>query len=139
MNYQQNDSYGMYKSSTSNGPGPHLMGADTLIGNDVVNRDAEDLGEIKEIMLDMRSGRVSYAVLSFGGFMGMGDKLFAVPWDALTLDTLNKRFMLNVDKQRLENAPGFDKDQWPDMADQAWERDIHGYYGTTPYSDPPRL
>jgi hypothetical protein len=63
------------------------MGADTLIGNDVYSRQAEKLGEVKEIMLDMRSGRISYAVLSFGGFLGMGEKLFAIPWSALTLDT----------------------------------------------------
>lgn len=58
-------------------------------------------------MLDMRSGRVSYAVLSFGGFLGMGQKLFAVPWEALELDTSEKRFVLNVEKGRLKDAPGF--------------------------------
>ena len=82
-------------------------------------------------MLDVNTGRVSYAVLSFGGFLGMGDKLFAVPWNALTLDTVNKRFVLNVGKARLESAPGFDKDNWPDMADPVWEDGIHSYYGTT--------
>jgi len=111
------------------------MGADTLIGNDVYNQKAENLGDIKEIMLDMRTGRVSYAVLSFGGFLGMGEKLFAVPWAALTLDTVNKRFVLNVEKDRLENAPGFDKDKWPNMADLSWAEGIHAYYGTKPYSD----
>jgi hypothetical protein len=86
-------------------------------------------------MLDMRTGRVSYAVLSFGGFMGMGDKLFAVPWHALVLDTVNKRFTLNVAKDRLESAQGFDQDNWPNMADSVWARGIHSYYGTTPYMD----
>ena len=80
----------------------------------------------------MRTGRVSYAVLSFGGFLGMGDKLFAVPWRALILDTVNKRFTLNVDKERLESAPGFDPDKWPNMADATWSEGIHAYYGTTP-------
>ena len=69
----------------SNGPGPRLMGADTLMGNDVYNRQDEDLGDIKEIMLDVAGGRISYAVLSYGGLLGMGEKLFAVPWAALTL------------------------------------------------------
>ncbi|MEO6917820.1 MAG: PRC-barrel domain-containing protein [Collimonas sp.] len=128
MNYEERDAYGMYKKN--GGPGPNLMGADTLVGNDVYNRHEESLGEIKEIMLDMHAGKVSYAVLSFGGFLGMGEKLFAVPWIALTLDPANKRFILNVDKDRLKNAPGFDKDHWPDMADQAWTREIHAYYGT---------
>jgi sporulation protein YlmC with PRC-barrel domain len=139
MNYEDRDTYGMYKTNVlrdtsleEQGPGPDLMGADTLIGNDVYNHNEEDLGDIKEIMLDVRSGRVSYAVLSFGGFLGMGEKLFAVPWNALTLDTVNKRFVLNVEKERLENAPGFDKDNWPNMADKSWATEIHSFYGTKP-------
>jgi len=147
MNYEQRDPYGMYKVSATagagpdarRGPGPHLMGADTLVGNDVFNRDSEDLGDIKEIMLDMRTGRVSYAVLSFGGFMGVGKKFFAVPWEALTLDTENKRFVLDVNKDKLGSAPGFDKDHWPDMADPTWEKSIHAHYGTKPYSETLRL
>jgi sporulation protein YlmC with PRC-barrel domain len=140
MNYVERDTYGMYKGMTNggagpdvrHGPGPGLMGADTLVGNDVYNDKDEDIGEIKEIMLDMSSGRVSYAVMSFGGFLGMGEKLFAVPWSALTLDTENKRFVLKVDKERLKDAPGFDKDHWPNMADQSWMNGIHSYYGTKP-------
>jgi len=81
---------------------------------------------------------VGYAVLSFGGFLGMGEKFFAVPWNALTLDTKNKRFVLNVEKDRLKDAPGFDKDHWPNMADQSWMNEIHAYYGTKPYWDNPR-
>jgi sporulation protein YlmC with PRC-barrel domain len=143
MNYTERDTYGMYKISSNNGagpsmrhgPGPELMGADTLVGNSVYNRAEEDLGDIKEIMLDMRTGRVGYAVLSFGGFMGMGEKLFAVPWEALTLDTGNKRFVLNVAKDKLETAPGFDKDKWPNMADPTWVQSIHSYYGTKPFSE----
>lgn len=146
MNYEDRDTYGIYKNSTKpvssasdDGPGPEVMGADTLVGNDVYNLKDEDLGDIKEIMLDMRSGKVNYAVLSFGGFLGLNDKLFAVPWDALTLDTKNKRFVLDVDKDQLKDAPGFDKDKWPDMADQSWATKIHNYYGTKPYSDSPRV
>ena len=100
MNYETRDTYGMYKSHDNQGPGPRLMGADTLIGNDVYNHKDEDLGDIKEIMLDMSSGQVAYAVLSFGSCLGLGEKLFAVPWSALTLDTINKRFILNVEKDR---------------------------------------
>ena len=140
MNYEQRDPLGMYKNpanpapgpSVRHGPGPELMGADTLIGNNVVNRGNEDIGNIKEIMLDMRSGRVGYAVLSFGGFLGMGEKLFAVPWEALTLDLQNKRFTLDVDKEQLKSAPGFDAGHWPNMADASWVEGIHSYYGSTP-------
>ncbi len=147
MNYTERDTYGMYKGQSSadsgEGPRPALMGADTLMGNDVYNQNDEKLGNTKEIMLNMRNGQIAYAVMSFGGFLGMGKKLFAVPWSALTLDTEHKRFVLDVDKERLENAPGFDHDQWPDMADPTWEKDIHTYYGTQPTTEPtmnaPRL
>ncbi|QHE85188.1 PRC-barrel domain-containing protein [Hydrogenophaga sp. BPS33] len=142
MNYEERDTLGIYvrgkvlEGKVHQGPGPHLMGANTLVGNDVANTQDENLGDIKEIMLDMRSGRVAYAVLSFGGFLGMGEKLFAVPWAALKLDTVNKRFVLDASKDRLKDAPGFDKDNWPDMADTTWEKGIHDYYGTKPYIDP---
>lgn len=134
MNYETRDTYGIYKKNLirndDNGPGPRLMGADTLIGNDVYNSAEEDLGDIKEIMLDVATGKISYAVLSFGSFLGLGEKLFAVPWSALSLDTVNKRFILDVDKSRLKDAPGFDKDDWPDMADERWAQGIHTYYGS---------
>lgn len=132
MNYETRDTYGIYKSKHhSDGPGPRLMGADTLIGNDVYNLQEEDLGDIKEIMLDVPNGKIAYAVLSFGSFLGMGEKLFAVPWSALKLDTENKRFTLNISKERLKEAPGFDKDDWPDFADTTWSSGIHSYYGTS--------
>ena len=130
MSYQDRDTYGMYSSNNGDGPGPQLMGADTLIGNDVYSQNEEDLGDIKEIMLDTSTGKVSYAVLSYGGFLGMGEKLFAVPWEALKLDTENKRFVLNVDSEKLESAPGFDKDHWPNMADEKLADGIHSFYGT---------
>ncbi len=107
MNYVEQDSYGMYAASGSSGPGPRLMGADTLMGNDVYNRQDEDLGDIKEIMLDVPAGRISYAVLSFGGVLGMGEKLFAVPWSALTLDTEKKALHLGCDQRKLGQSARF--------------------------------
>src|SRR5688500_13090493 len=136
MSYEDRDTYGMYKSYGKKGPGPRLKGADTLIGEDVYSHRDEDLGDIKEIMLDMNSGKVAYAVLAFGGVMGMGRKLFAVPWNALKLDTENKRFILKADKERLESAPGFDKDDWPGMADPTWQNTTHSFYGTSSYTQP---
>ena len=117
--------------NNTSGPGPALMGAGTLLGNDVYNRNGEDLGDIKEFMIDMSSGKVAYAVLSFGGLLGMGDKLFAVPWAALALDTVNERFTLDVPKGALKDAPGFNKDRWPTMSDPTWARGVHNFYGTT--------
>jgi hypothetical protein len=128
-NYVTRDDYGMYVNTVA-GPGPSLMGANTLLGNDVYNKDGEDLGDIKEFMIDMATGKVAYAVLSFGGLLGMGDKLFAVPWAALALDTANKRFTVNVLKADLKNAPGFDKDHWPAMSDKTWASGVHKFYGT---------
>ena len=136
MNYEDRETYGMYKGTAGGKPrsdirrGPGPMSAGTFAGINVYNHKAEPLGNIKELMLDARSGEVNYAVLTFGGFLGMGDRLFAVPWNALTLDTKNKRFVLSVEKDRLKQAPGFDKDKWPDMTDKSWAREIHSYYGT---------
>lgn len=130
-NYVTRDNFGMY-AHASDGPGPALMGANTLLGNDVYNKDGEDLGDIKEFMVDMASGKVAYAVLSFGGVLGLGDKLFAVPWAALTLDTERKRFTLNVPKAALKDAPGFDKGHWPSMSDKTWASGVHKFYGS-PY------
>lgn len=117
----------------SAGPGPELMAADTLEGNRVVNLNGEDLGKITDIMLDVQRGRIAYAVMSVGGFLGIGDKLFAVPWSAMSLDVDRKCFVLDANKDRLEAAPGFDKDSWPTMADPTWAESVHEYYGSRPY------
>jgi sporulation protein YlmC with PRC-barrel domain len=110
-----------------------VLSASTLAGDSVRNAAGEDLGTIDEIMIDIPSGRVAYAVLSFGGFLGMGDKLFAVPWSALKVDEDEKCFILNIDKRTVEEAPGFDKENWPDMSDTAWGAEISSYYRVRPY------
>ena len=110
-----------------------VLSASTLAGDSVKNLAGEDLGSVDEIMIDIPSGQVAYAVVSFGGVLGLGNKLFAVPWNALTVDEDEKCFVLDVDKQTLETAPGFDKDNWPDMADTTWGANIYRHYGTNPY------
>jgi len=131
MSYLERDVYGMYKCDVPSGR--CLMGADTLIGEQVYNKKDEELGEIKEIMLDMRTGQVGYAVLGLGGWFSYGERLFAVPWKALQLDAANHRFILDIDQNRLQSAPSFDKDQWPDTEDPNWVREINSFYGTEPY------
>jgi sporulation protein YlmC with PRC-barrel domain len=131
MSYEDRDAFGMYVDKGHKGPGPELMGANTLIGDHVHNLQNEHLGVIKEFMLDMRTGKVAYAVMSSGGVLTLGERLFAVPWQALALDTVNKRMTLNIPKERIENAPGFDTNNWPNMADQQWASQIHSYYGTS--------
>ena len=124
----------------TSGPGPEVMAADTLQGDKVVNAKNEDLGTIEDIMIDVQRGRVAYAVMSCGGFLGMGDKLFAVPWNALTLDANRHCFVLDSDRERFEKAPGFDKQHWPSMADDSWATQVHDFYGVRPYwSDTTRL
>jgi hypothetical protein len=105
----------------------------TVIGSNVVNAQNEDLGKIEDLVLDTGVGRIVYAVLSVGGFLGMGDKYFAIPWNAFRFDLSEKRAVLNLDKRLLESALGFDKDNWPNMADAVWGTGIHKHYGYTPY------
>lgn len=100
-----------------------------LTGRHVRNPAGEELGTIEELMIDCASGRVAYAVLSFGGFLGLGSKLFAVPFDALTLQDPDRDVLLHVDRKRLKDAPGFDQDHWPNMADPVWGSEIHRFYG----------
>jgi hypothetical protein len=70
--------------------------------------------------------------MASGGILGIGSKLLAIPWEALTLDPAQRRMTLNIDKERIDAAPGFDREHWPDMASQAWISEVHTYYGTSP-------
>ena len=111
-----------------------VVSASTIIGEAVVNRQGENLGQIHDLVIDAKEGRLAYAVLTFGGFMGMGNKLFAMPWRAFEFSTTENKLILNVDKERLETAPGFEQDaKWPDFADRAWGDGIYKYYGFEPY------
>jgi sporulation protein YlmC with PRC-barrel domain len=114
---------------------PQGLQASTVIGNKVLNRAGEQLGNLKELVIDVEDGRIAYAVLAFGGLLGLGDKLFAIPWEALMLNAKDHTFILDVDKEVLKEAPGFDKDHWPDDAqyEAGWLLDIYKYYGYSPY------
>ncbi|PRX90885.1 PRC-barrel domain-containing protein [Paraburkholderia sp. BL25I1N1] len=120
------------------GPGPDVMTASTLDGNKVVSSDGAEIGKISDIMLDVRSGRVTYAVLSEGGFLGIGSTLHAIPWSALTLDTDEMCFFVDITAEEVRNEPGFDKDHWPSMADVQWGATVHRYYNRDPYWSGPR-
>ncbi|MEI6000575.1 PRC-barrel domain-containing protein [Paraburkholderia bengalensis] len=124
---------GIVGGGVGEGPGPEVMAAATLDGNKVISSDGEHVGKISDIMLDVRSGRVAYAVLSEGGFLGMGSNLHAIPWSALTLDTDQKVFRVDITAQRIKDEPGFDKDHWPSMADETWGTQMHQYYNRDPY------
>jgi sporulation protein YlmC with PRC-barrel domain len=105
-----------------------VLTAHGIIGDDVVNAAGEHMGDIKDLMIDVTKGSIVYAVLDFGGFLGIGSKYFAVPWQSFTVDEDNKRLVLNVSKERLEKSPGFDKDHWPMSNDAAFYASVNQYY-----------
>jgi len=108
-----------------------LIGADKVNGTDVYNLEGDKLGEVEEVMLDKVSGQVAYAVLSFGGFLGIGHKHYPLPWSTVKYDTSKGGYVINMDKDKLEKAPSIDRD-----TDFTWTpeygRGIDRYYGTTP-------
>ena len=95
-----------------------VLKASDMIGQKVQGTDGKNLGTIKDLVIDPEDGGVEYAVLDFGGFAGIGDKYFAVPWDALQIDQQKKRLALDLHKKDLKDAPGFDKNNWPDLSQQ---------------------
>ncbi len=107
--------------------------ASSIIGTNVVNPKGDSLGDIKEIVIDPRTGRVAYAVVSFGGFLSMGEKVFAIPFSAFKYNVTKNDYVLDVSKERLTAAPGFDSDHWPSMSDEKWNREVHKYYERSPY------
>ena len=113
----------------------NILSTSTLSGDNVVNPQGENLGDIKDFMVDTDTGEIVYTVLSFGGFLGMGDKLFAVPFEALQLDTKNHRFVLDISKEQLEDAPGFDKNNWPSTPNNEFIDRVYTHYGYEPYTE----
>lgn len=114
--------------TTTSGHAP-VLSAGSIKGTNVRNPMGDQVGSIEDLMFHTDSGDIAYAVLSFGGFLGMGDKLFAIPWEALTIDTEDEHMVLDVDREKLERAPGFDKNAWPSTADSTWLNDLHRHYG----------
>ncbi len=108
---------------------PRILSSSSIIGTKVFNNLKENIGDIKDLMINLQDGRIDYAVLSFGGFLGMGDKLFAVPLEAFDVHPENETFQLNVSKEKLEQAPGFDKDNWPDTGDNSFRDSVYKHYG----------
>ena len=123
-----------YATAHSNGSTatPRLLSASTMIGDAIVDSKGDPLGTLEEVMLRVSDGSIGYAVLAFeDGFLSnpfQANKLFAVPWSMMTLDTSRHCFILNVERERLEEAPGFDKDDWPDHAHPYWDSEVARYY-----------
>jgi hypothetical protein len=98
-------------------------------GTSVTNPERENLGSIRDVVLDKYEGKVRYAVLEFGGFLGVGTKLFALPWELLHYDENADAYVIKVAKEILKAAPGFDSDDWPDMGAVAFDTDLRRHYG----------
>jgi sporulation protein YlmC with PRC-barrel domain len=114
---------------------PQALSATTIIGDEVHNYEGESLGKIEDLMIDINTGQIAYVILSFGGMLGIGNKLFAVPWPSLRLNAEEKVFEMNADKELLQEAPGFDKDDWPEIreTEDTWLVSIFEYYEQPPY------
>lgn len=102
--------------------------ASKIIGTDVYDMQGKKIGAVRDIVVDPQNGNINYAVVSFGGVMGVGSKYFAVPWKSLQNTSDAKNYALNIDRDALKSAPGFDKDHWPDMANQQWASDVERYW-----------
>jgi sporulation protein YlmC with PRC-barrel domain len=107
-----------------------ILSASTIKGSSVQNLEGKNIGDIQDLMIEPATGNVAYAVLSFGGFLGIGDKYFAIPIEALNFSSTDRKITLDVSKELLENAPGFDKDNWPMTADQNFIESVYNHYGT---------
>jgi hypothetical protein len=109
---------------------PSLIASDKVHGTAVRRSDGESVGSIERLMIDKRSGYVAYAVVSFGGFLGLGTDHYALPWNALRYNPRLDAYELNIADERLRNAPRYDESNW---TDRHWEQGVHEHYGVEPY------
>ena len=116
-----------------------ILSAGTLLRSEVANQKGEDLGTVISFGVDVEGGQIAYAVVAFGGTLGYGNKWFAVPWEALEYSRHDGKFVLDVDKEFLTGAPGFDKDAWPEVHDREFAREVYKYYGRPAYWEKPAL
>lgn len=110
-----------------------VLSTGSLTGDNVFDKNGKQVGHLKEIMVDTETGKVAYGVLSFGGLLGMGDKLFAMPWSSILVDTNKERLIVDVDEKRLQDADGFDKNSWPDFADATFREKTYKHWNAKPY------
>ena len=108
-----------------------MSNAKSLIDADIFDTSGERLGGVEDLVVDVHNGTVAFVVVSVGGMLGMGGKLYAVPWQAVRLQPDHRQFILDVTGDRWKNAPGFDKSSWPDMSSEEFRNQIYGYYGGT--------
>ena len=105
--------------------------ATSIIGDKVENNNGDDLGTIDNLMINIHTGRVEYAVIEYGSFLGLGGKLFAIPFEELRVAPGRHVFIVDRDKDYLKMSPGFDKNHWPDTNDHTYYGDVDSYWGVT--------
>ncbi len=106
----------------------YILTATSIIGDKVVNKADEDIGRIKDIMMNIKDGKIQYLIIEFGGFLGLGEKLFAIPFVALKLNPKEQNFILDVEKTFLETAPGFNPEHWPETNSHYF--DVNSHWGS---------
>lgn len=110
-----------------------LIAASKVNGTNVYNRQGESLGSIYDVMIDKRSGQVAYAVMSFGGFLGIGDSYHPLPWSVLSYDTSQGGYVVDLDRDRLQGAPTYTSRDASRWTEPGYTRSIDDYYGVAPY------
>jgi hypothetical protein len=110
-----------------------LISSDKVEGTTVKNRADETIGSIYQVMIDKHTGKVAYAVMSFGGFLGIGERYHPLPWSTLTYDPNAGAYVVDLDKRTLEGAPAYDRGETVNWEDRAWGQRVHDYYNVPPY------
>ena len=130
----QTESTGVGTGAVATDETDRLISADKVEGTAVYNRMGERLGTVHTVMIDKYTGQVAYAVMSFGGFLGIGESYHPLPWKVLTYDTRQGGYVVDLDRSRLEAAPSYTISDMPNWSDQSYRRRIDEYYGVPPYS-----
>mgnify|MGYP000484973842 CR=1 FL=1 len=118
---------------SSDNVGDQIIAADKVAGTEVYNRAGENIGSVNSIMIDKASGRVAYAIMSFGGFLGIGSRHHPLPWGMLKYDTRLGGYVVDIDKRILEDAPSYESDDDVDWTDRGYAKRVHSHYNIPPY------
>jgi sporulation protein YlmC with PRC-barrel domain len=116
-------------------PSGKLIAAHKVQGATVYSTALEKLGSVEDLMIDKASGRIAYAVLSFGGFLGIGDRFYPLPWEKLAYNKELGGYVVDVDRGTLEGAPSYTDEATASWHDEDWGRSVHAHYGVPPFQD----
>ncbi|MDR3533817.1 MAG: PRC-barrel domain-containing protein [Rhodopila sp.] len=116
-------------------PSAHLIAARQIQGTSVFSPALEKLGSVEDVMIDRASGRIAYAVLRFGGFLGIGDHYYPLPWEKLSYSPEMGGYITDIGRDVLQGAPSYPDEAAASWDDKAWSRDVYAYYGVRPFWD----